>query len=80
MDSPIFQQVAGPIKPILHLTSVMLVPGANSIIGFTFCFIGEIPFPDTKCPNVLSLIDLLFFIYRFMGFQRQNVGFTGYRE
>ena len=33
------------------LTSVMLVASAKSVIAFTFCFIGEIPFPGTRCPN-----------------------------
>ena len=38
------------------LASVILVVGTNSVIAFTFCFIGEIPFPDTKCPRYLISI------------------------
>ena len=38
------------------LASVMLVVGANSVLAFTFCFIGEIPFPDIKCPKYLISI------------------------
>ena len=28
-------------------TSVMLVLGANSVIALMFCFMGDIPWPDT---------------------------------
>ena len=31
------------------LASVMLVVDANSVIAFTVCFRGEIPFSDTQC-------------------------------
>ena len=30
---------------------LVLVVGANSVIAFTFCFMGKIPFHDTKCPK-----------------------------
>ena len=36
---------------MICLTSEMLVADAKSIIAFTFCFTGEIPFPDAKCPE-----------------------------
>ena len=33
----------------------MFVASAKYVMAFTFCFIGEIPFPDTKCPKYLIL-------------------------
>ena len=66
------------IKLMMWCTSVMLVAGTKSIIACTFCFMRDIPCPDTRCPKYYiwllknSHLDIFNFIPASQNFSNTN--------
>ena len=45
-----------PIIPIICHASVIFVMGDRSVIALTFCLMGAIPWPDTRCPKIFYFV------------------------